>query len=163
MVVSMEIGGRAARLARGGLAAAAPDDPLQAATCAVVLSGDAESRRRLRGALVLAGWRDQGSAIDAEDLAALAKRHHQLVVVDLVHPLLAGDDARRAAATIARRPGTLLVTCGDAESREHEAWARSHSAFCHLAGAVSSATLVSVLEQARDVVERISPSVVPAA
>ncbi len=140
------------------------DEDLAGEPSALVLSGDAESRRRLRGALALAGWRDQSAVIDVADLRAIMKRHHELVVVDLVHPPLDGDEAvGRAAATIARRPGTLLVTCGDAESADHESWARAHAAFCHLAGAVSSATLVSVLEQARGVVERVSPSLAPAA
>lgn len=166
MVVSLEIRGRVARSARVGMAAPAPahDGVRPGEPSALVVCGDAESRRRLRGALVLAGWHDQSAAIDVDDLGALARRHHPLVVVDLVHPLLAADaGSRRTVETIARRPGTLLVTCGDPDSAEHEAWARAQGAFCHPAGAVSSAALVAVLEQARAVVERLSPSIAPAA
>lgn len=161
MVVSLGIEGRPGRIALGPRSTMAPSagrvGPEDAS--AVVLSGDAESCRRLRGALALAGWHDHAAATCVDDLASLARRHHQLLVVDLSHPPFAADvDLRRAAATIARRPGTLLVTCGDEASAEHEAWARAHAAFCHLAGTVSGEALASVFEQARDVVERVSPS-----
>ena len=121
----------------------------------LVLSGDPAVRRRLEAATELAGWSICDVPEDRFDFDAIAGHDYQLVILDLVHPL--GGDlaaAQHAAETIAGRPETLLIVCGEDESIEQETWARCHGAFCHLSGSVSGDALVSLLNKARAAANR---------
>ena len=121
----------------------------------LVVSGDASLRKRLDAVSELSGWSGCEAPADAAELSAAIDSDFQLVVVDIARPL--GErvsDSVEAAEEFASRPGTLVVVCGAEESVEEELWARQLGAWVYLPGVTSGDALVSLLAEARRVVER---------
>jgi len=121
----------------------------------LVVSGDSVLRKRLDAVSELSGWSGCEAPADAAELAAVVESDFQLVVVDIARPL--GDrvsDSVEVDEEFACRPGTLLVVCGAEESVEEELWARQLGAWVYLPGISGGDALVSLLTEARRVVER---------
>lgn len=121
----------------------------------LVVSGDADLRKRLDAVSELSGWSGCETPADAAELSAVVESDFQLVIVDVARPL--GDrvsDSVEVAEEFACRPGTLLVVCGAEDSVEEELWARQLGAWVYLPGVSGGDVLVSLLTEARRVSER---------
>lgn len=121
----------------------------------LVVSGDSALRKRLDAVSELSGWTGCEAPADAAELSAAVDSDFQLVLVDIARPL--GErvsDSVEVAEEFASRPGTLLVVCGSEESVEEELWARQLGAWVYLPGVSGGDALVSLLAEARRIVER---------
>jgi DNA-binding NtrC family response regulator len=101
----------------------------------LVVSGDADLRRRLDTMADLAGWSACEAPVDAAELRSLVDSDYHLVIADIARPL--GErvnDTVEIAEEFAGRPDTLVVVCGSGESVDEELWARQLGAWVYLPG-----------------------------
>jgi DNA-binding response OmpR family regulator len=121
----------------------------------LVLSGDRGLRGRLDAVTELGGWSACDAPEDAADLQAAIDGDYQLVIADVANPL--GDrvnDTVEVAEEFAARPGTLVVVCGSEDSVDEELWARQIGAWVYLPGVSGGDALMSLVTDARRLVER---------
>jgi DNA-binding NtrC family response regulator len=121
----------------------------------LVVSGDADLRRRLDTMADLAGWSACEAPVDAAELRSLVDSDYHLVIADIARPL--GErvnDTVEIAEEFAGRPDTLVVVCGSGESVDEELWARQLGAWVYLPGVSGGDALMSLFGEAQRVVER---------
>ncbi|MFM7108220.1 MAG: hypothetical protein ACKOZU_06415 [Planctomycetaceae bacterium] len=154
MVIAVGITSEEVRSLGGQPAAARPARVPGLLKC-LVLSGDRGLRGRLDAVTELSGWSACDAPEDAADLQAAIDGDYQLVIADVARPI--GDrvnDTVEIVEEFAARPGTLVVVCGSEDSVDEELWARQIGAWVYLPGVSGGDALVSLLTDARRLVER---------
>ena len=121
----------------------------------LVVSGDDRLRHRLDTMADLSGWSACDAPSDSGELRSAVDADFHLVIVDVANPL--GDrvsDTVEIAEEFAGRPNTLVVVCGSGERVDEELWARQLGAWVYLPGVSGGDALMSLVAEARRVVER---------
>jgi len=140
--------------------AAAPTKPkrstkkLGAFQCLVVSTRE-KRRMMLEEAAVEGGW-DAMICIDAEPAWTVVKRQKfGLALIDL-DGVDSPEELKELAEEVSKMKDTLLVLCGNEGEALEEIWARQLGAWLYLPGVTAGSDLISLCEQARPVVEKMT-------
>ncbi|HEX3999299.1 MAG TPA: hypothetical protein VHX65_12170 [Pirellulales bacterium] len=125
----------------------------------LIVSPRAKQREALSRAATAGGW----ASVVCSD-AATGRHLAQRIVVKLAFidleegSLDALVSLQELAADLARMGCPLLVVCGADGDRQQEIWARQLGAWLYLPGMAGVEEMTQLCEEARNVVERKSPS-----
>jgi DNA-binding NtrC family response regulator len=129
----------------------------------LVVAEDAQRREFFQAAAETAGWQVAVFA-DANSARNAANRvRHSLVIVDLAGAKPESSSALRVLAeqlsTDSRR---LLIVCGSDGNPLEEIWARQLGVWLYLSGVDLSCDVTLLCSEARQVADKLAPSVKPA-
>lgn len=116
---------------------------------ALVVSADARRRSRLLSAVERAGWQACVAGDARGAVRSIFQSFVQLAVVDLEGDGAADAELRDTCEGLARRPGVLLVACGNPTNSAEERWARQVGVWSYLPGVELDGGLTFVCQEAR--------------
>ncbi len=121
----------------------------------LVVSLKANRGRMLEQAAGSGGWDTVACSDLSNAWTAVKRQKFGLAVVDL-DGIEDVEDLRGLCEEVAKMKDTLLVVCGNEGEALEEIWARQLGAWLYLPGVATGDALVSLCEQARPVVEKLT-------
>lgn len=126
----------------------------------LVISVREKRRMMLEEAATEGGW----EAIVCGDVenawTAVKRQKFGLALVDL-DGVESPEELKQLAEEVSKMKDTLLILCGNEGVALEEIWARQLGAWLYLPGVTAGSDVISLCEQARPVVEKLTGSSVP--
>jgi DNA-binding NtrC family response regulator len=126
----------------------------------LVVSADKERGPMLQQAAAEGGWNACVCVDTATALAHVSRSFVHLALVDLEGRTL--QEFRPVLEQLASQSGVLLIVCGNEGSVEEELWVRQRGAWLYLPGVVEASNLALLCGEAKQIVERLARTAVPA-
>lgn len=124
----------------------------------LVVSTRSKRRMMLEEAAVEGGW----DAIVCDEVqnawTAVKRQKFGLALVDL-DGVESPEELKELTEEVAKMKDTLLVLCGNEGEALEEIWARQLGVWLYLPGVTAGSDLISLCEQARPVVEKLTGNV----